>query len=55
MAISKPEDATWDRIPWNFETGTFDISKMPKEMRMIFKKAGIRKKDLGDKNTALII
>jgi len=54
--ISRPENAIHENhIGWDAKNQTFDLSQLSRELKRVFKKAGIRKKDLKDTNTALLI
>jgi len=54
--ISRPENAVHENhIGWDAKNQTFDLSQLSRELKRVFKKAGIRKKDLKDTNTALLI
>ncbi len=54
--ISRPENAIHENhIGWDAKNQTFDLSQLSRELKRVFKKAGVRKKDLKDTNTALLI
>lgn len=56
LKISRPENPTHENhIGWDAKNQNFDFSQLSKELKRVFKKAGIRKKDLKDTNTALLI
>lgn len=44
-----------NHIGWDSKNNCFDFSQLSKETKQMFKNAGIRKKDLRDKDTALMI
>ena len=56
LKVSRPENAVHENhIGWDPKKQTFDLSQLSKELKNIFKNAGIRKRDLQDTNTALLI
>lgn len=56
QAISKPINVTQNMsIKFDFEKGKFDLQSLSPEMKRIFKKAGIEKKDLLDREFAPIL
>jgi len=56
LKISRPENPSHENhIGWDAKNQNFDFSQLSKELKRVFKKAGIRKKDLKDTNTALLI
>ena len=44
-----------DHAGWNRENGTFDLKDVPGEIKLLLKRAGIRKRDMKNKDTALLI
>ena len=44
-----------NHIGWDVPNNCFDLSQLSKELKTVFKNAGIRKRDLKDKHTAMII
>lgn len=56
LTITRPQQFTHENhIGWDANNDCFDFSQLSKELKSIFKNAGIRKKDLKDKDTALMI
>lgn len=50
LSFERKEHAGWDPI-----SQTFILNEVPKEIKMLLKKAGFKKKDLKKKGTALAI
>jgi len=56
LAISQPHQLVHENhIGWDSKNNCFDFSQLSRETKKMFKNAGIRKKDLRDKDTALMI
>jgi len=54
--VSRPENSVLENhIGWDHKKDTFDLSQISREMKSIFKNAGIKKKELEDKTTAILI
>ena len=54
--ISKPNFfERKEHAGWNPSTSTFALNEVPKEIKLLLKKAGFKKKDLKSKETALAI
>ncbi len=56
MEIEKPTNVVHlNHISWDETKKCLDFSKLSKELKSIFKNAGIKKKDLRNTDTALCI